>query len=219
MAEGGGCLVIAVDGPAASGKGTLARRLAAYCGLAHLDSGALYRAVAVRVLRAGGDPGNVADAIAAAQGLEAGDLEDPALREEITGQAASKVAAVPQVRAALLDYQRAVAATPPGAVIDGRDIGTVVCPDAALKFFLTARLEARVARRLKELQDRGAKSIHTALEREMEERDRRDAERAVAPLKPADDAIEIDTTDLDADGVFQAALSYVEASGCAPRTG
>jgi CMP/dCMP kinase len=219
MSEPAGGFVIAVDGPAASGKGTLARRLARHYGLAHLDSGALYRAVAVRVLRSGGDPGDAADAITAAQGLEAGDLEDPALRDETTGQAASKVAAVPKVRAALLDYQHAVAATPPGAVIDGRDIGTVVCPGAALKFFLTAGLEARVARRLKELQDRGAKSIHSALEREMEERDHRDAERAVAPLKPADDAIEIDTTDLDADGVFQAALSYVEASGRAPRTG
>lgn len=219
MAEAAGCFVVAVDGPAASGKGTLARRLADHWGLTHLDSGALYRAVAARVLRSGGDPGNAANAIAAAQAVETDDLEDPTLRDEATGQAASKVAAVPKVREALLDYQRAVAATAPGAVIDGRDIGTVVCPGADLKFFLTARLETRVARRLKELQDRGAKSIHTGLEREMEERDRRDAERAVAPLKPADDAIELDTTDLDADGVFQAALSYVEASGRAPRTG
>ncbi len=219
MAEPAGGFVIAVDGPAASGKGTLARRLARHYGLAHLDSGALYRAVAVRVLRSGGDPGDAADAIAAVQGLTAGDLEDPHLRDETTGQAASKVAAVPKVREALLDYQRAVAATPSGAVIDGRDIGTIVCPGAALKFFLTAGLEARAARRLKELQDRGAESIHSALEREMEERDRRDAERAEAPLKPAADAIEIDTTDLDADGVFQAALLYVEASGRAPRTG
>ena len=219
MAEPAACFVIAVDGPAAAGKGTLARRLARHCGLAHLDSGALYRAVAVRVLRSGGDPDNAAAAIAAAQALEAGDLEDPALRDETTGQAASKLAGVPRVRELLLDYQRAVAATPPGAVIDGRDIGTVVWPGAALKFFLTASLEARVARRLKELQDRGAESIHSALEREMEARDRRDAERAVAPLKPADDAIEIDTTDLDADGVFRAAWSYVEASGRAPRTG
>ncbi len=219
MVEPAECFVIAVDGPAASGKGTLARRLARHCGLAHLDSGALYRAVAIRVLRSGGDPGDAAAAILAAQGLEAGDLEDPGLRDETTGQAASKVAAVPKVRELLLDYQRAVAATPPGAVIDGRDIGTVVCPGAALKFFLTAGLKARVARRLKELQDRGAKSIHSALEREMGERDRRDAERAVAPLKPADDAIEIDTTDLDADGVFQSVLSHVEASGRASRTG
>ncbi len=202
--------IIAIDGPAAAGKGTLARHLARHFGLIHLDSGALYRAVAARVLRAGGDPASPDDALAAAKELGPADLDDPALRNEETGQAASRVAAIPTVRAALLTYQRKVAETPPGAVIDGRDIGTVVCPDADVKFFVTASLEARAGRRLKELQDRGAKSIHSRLLREMEERDRRDAERAVAPLKPAEDAKEIDTTDLDADAVFQTALSHIE---------
>ena len=204
-------VTIAVDGPAASGKGTLARRLADHFGLNHLDTGGLYRAVAVRVLRQGGDPADEASGETAAQNLETQDLEAPNLRAEEVGQAASIVSAHPKVRAALLIYQRDFAATPPGAVLDGRDIGTVVCPDADAKLFITATVEVRAERRFKELRERGLDAIHGRVLADMEERDARDQDRAVSPLEPAKDAYQLDTSDLDADQVFAAALGFIRS--------
>ncbi len=208
-------MVIAIDGPAAAGKGTLGRRLAEHFGLAYLDTGALYRAVALKLLRAGGDPGDAGAAAAAARALEPGDLEAPGLRDQETGRAASAVAAWPEVRAALVDYQRRFAAEPPGgaagAVLDGRDIGTVVCPEADYKLFVTASLEARAGRRLEELAERGEAASREEVEREMRERDARDSGREVSPLAQAPDAYLLDTTNLDIDSAFAAAKSYIGA--------
>ena len=204
-------LVIAVDGPAAVGKGTLARRLAAHYGLHHLDTGSLYRATALRVLRSGGDPAAEAEAEAAANGITDDDLGDPALRNEDVGQAASVVAAHGAVRRALLGYQRAFAARPPGAVLDGRDIGTVVCPDAQVKFYLEASAEVRAARRLCELRSRGVESIESRVLDEIIARDARDRRRSAAPMKPATDACRIDTTALGPDDVFEQAVAIVDA--------
>ena len=204
-------LVIAVDGPAAVGKGTLARRLAAHYGLRHLDTGSLYRATALRVLRAGGDPEEEAQAAAAAGGITDEDLDDPALRNEDVGQAASVVAVHGAVRQALLGYQRAFAARPPGAVLDGRDIGTVVCPDAQLKFYLEASAEVRAARRLCELRSRGVESIESRVLDEIIARDARDRRRSAAPMKPATDACRIDTSALGPDEVFEQAVAIVDA--------
>lgn len=204
-------LVIAVDGPAAAGKGTLARRLAAHYGLRHLDTGALYRATALRVLRANGDPAREAEAAAAARHVTAADLDDPALREEEVGQAASVVATHGAVRRALLDYQRTFAAEPPGAVLDGRDIGTVVCPEAQVKFYLEATAEVRAERRLCELRSRGVESIESSVLEEIVARDVRDSRRSAAPLKPAADASRIDTTALEPDEVFEQAAAIVDS--------
>ena len=208
-------MVIAVDGPAAAGKGTLARKLAEYFGLAYLDTGTLYRAVALRLMRTGGDPADPAAAAQAARTLEPSDLEDPGLRDEAAARVASQVAAVAAVRAALLEYQRRFAADPlgaaKGAVIDGRDIGTVVCPDASHKLFVTASLEARARRRLKELSEKGIEATADEVEREMSERDARDEERSVSPLTPAPDAYLLDTTNLDIDSAFAAAKAYISA--------
>ena len=204
-------LVIAVDGPAAAGKGTLARGLAAHYGLRHLDTGSLYRATALRVLRSGGDPERGAEAAAAANGITDDDLNDPALRAEDVGQAASVVAAHGAVRQALLDYQRAFAARPPGAVLDGRDIGTVVCPDARVKFYLEATAEVRAARRLCELRSRGVESIESRVLDEIIARDARDRRRSAAPLKPAADACRIDTSALGPDEVFERAVAVVDS--------
>ena len=207
--------VIAVDGPAASGKGTLARRLAARFGLAFLDTGLLYRAVGLRLLRGGHDPADPGAAAAAAAEINAAELDDPELRGEAVGNAAGVVAAHPGVRAALIDFQRGFARRPPGgmagAVLDGRDVGTVICPDAPYKIFVDASLEARAARRVKELQAAGVKSIPARVLRDMEERDARDRGRAVAPLVPAADAIIMDTTALDADQVFERAVGLIFA--------
>ena len=206
-------MIVAVDGPVAAGKGTLARRLAQHFGLAYLETGALYRAVGLSVLRAGGDPADETAALAAVDRLRPEDLNDPALREERTGEAASVVAAMPAVRAALLDYQRAFAANPPdgqsGAVLDGRDIGTVVCPAAEVKLFVTASAEERARRRYEELVARGELVGYDAVLADLRRRDARDAERAVAPLKPADDAYLLDTTDLDIEAAFVAACAIV----------
>jgi len=208
-------IVIAIDGPAASGKGTLARRIAARLGFAHLDSGTLYRAVALSVMRAGHDPADAGAATSAALALDPAHtalLSDPEIRTDATGAAASKVSAVPAVRAALLDFQRQFAANPPGgqgAVIDGRDIGTVVCPDADVKLFVTAETGVRAARRLRELQGRGIPANYEAVLADMKERDARDSQRAVAPLKVAAGAFVLDTSDLDAEQAFEAALSIV----------
>jgi len=208
-------MIIAIDGPAAAGKGTLARRLAAHLGLACLDTGRLYRATAARVLRDGGKPEDTAAAAAAAASLGPADLEAPELRDEAVGAAASVVAAQPEVRAALLDYQRRFATTPPGgasgAVLDGRDIGTVVLPEADVKIFVTASLEARAERRLKELRALGVGSIRAGILREMRQRDERDAARTAAPMVPAPDAFPLDTTDMNADAAFEAALVFVYA--------
>ena len=204
-------LVIAVDGPAAAGKGTLARRLAARYGLRHLDTGLLYRAAALRLLRAGGDPESAADAAAAARAVSDADLGDPALRDEDVSQAASVVAVHGVARRALLGFQRAFAARPPGAVLDGRDIGTVVCPDARVKLYLEASTAVRAARRHCELRSHGVESIESRVLDEIEARDARDRRRSAAPLRPAADACLIDTSALDPDEVFERAVTIVDS--------
>ncbi|QPC42574.1 (d)CMP kinase [Kaustia mangrovi] len=213
-------MIIAVDGPAASGKGTLARRLAAHYGLAYLDTGSLYRAVALAVLRAGGDPADEAAAVAAAHALDMADTEDPALRGSDVGRAASVVAAMPAVREAILDRQRRFAHTPPGAVLDGRDIATVVCPDAEVKLFVTASDEVRAMRRCKELEAAGEAVGYDAVLRDLVERDARDRNRTHAPLRQADDAYLLDTSNLDIEAAFRAAVgivdSYRETGGVRP---
>lgn len=209
-----GPVVIAVDGPAAAGKGTLARRLAEHLGYAYLDTGLLYRAVGIKTMQAGHDPADAEAVAAIAHTLSTEDLEQPDLRSDEAARAASQVAAQAPVRAALLDFQRQFASDPPGgrgAVLDGRDIGTVVCPDAAVKLFVTASLSVRAQRRLQELRDRGAAAIHSSVLRDMKERDARDSERDLAPLRPAVDAYVIDTSDLDPDTVLAVALAGVRA--------
>jgi len=204
--------IIAIDGPAAAGKGTLARRLAAELGFDYLDTGLIYRAVGMTLARAGIDPAAVETAERAARALAPPDLDAADLRHDDAAQAASKVAAIPGVRAALLEFQRRFAGQPPGgrgAVLDGRDIGTVVCPDAGVKLFVTASLEKRAERRLKELQEKGLEAIQGTVLAEMRERDDRDRNRSVAPLVPAGDATVLDTSELDADQAFAAALKLV----------
>jgi len=212
--------VIAIDGPAAAGKGTLAKKLARHFALELLDTGLLYRAVARKVLDIGvaiaDDPAAYADIAAqAARGLIAADLEVDDLRTDETAQAASKVSALPAVRAALLRFQHDFAERPPyggrGAILDGRDIGTVVCPDADVKLFVTALPEVRAARRLKELQERGLEAIYARVLEDMKERDARDRGRDVSPLEPAADAFVLDTSDLDADQAFARALEYIDS--------
>ncbi len=207
-------MIIALDGPAASGKGTLAKRLAQHFGYAHLDTGKLYRAVGLAVLQSGGDPENAAAAESAANALVPSDLDNPALSGDDAAVAASKVAAIPAVRAALLAFQRRFAESPPdgapGAVIDGRDIGTVVCPDAPAKLFVTADVEIRAERRHKELLGRGETSIYARVLQDLTERDERDSNRAVSPLQTASDAVVLDTSAMDPDAAFAAALAHVE---------
>lgn len=216
-------MIIAVDGPVAAGKGTLARRLAAALDCAYLDTGSIYRAVAAKILAAGGDPEESETAEAVARALAPGDLARDDLRLETVSQAASKVAAIPAVRDALLAFQRRFAAAPPdglkGAVLDGRDIGTVVCPEADVKFFLTASVEARAARRHKELLERGEQSIYARVLQDLRERDARDSGRATAPLKAADDAVRLDTSDMDADRAFAVAMAEIARRGLAPGRG
>lgn len=201
---------IAVDGPAASGKGTLAKRIAAHFGLNHLDTGLLYRAVARDVLAAGGALNDPEAALAAARALDHTTLDDPKLRAREAGEAASIVARIPAVRQALLDYQRAFAARPPGAVLDGRDIGTIVLPGADVKIFVTASSEERARRRWKELENKGSDVKFSQVHEDIRTRDRRDRERDVAPLVAAADAILLDTTDLDIEGAFRAAVHLIE---------
>ncbi len=206
-------LVVAIDGSAASGKGTLAKRLAKHFDFAYLDSGSLYRAIGVAVLRKGGDPTNEAQAVAAAQTLDISQFTPEDLRTEAAGVAASQVAAIPNVRTAILQFQRDFAATPPngkkGVVIDGRDIGTVVCPDAPAKIFVSASLDVRVERRIKELRGKGELVIEARVRADLEARDARDSGRSVAPMKPAEDAWQLDTSALNADEVFDLSCKFV----------
>ena len=209
--------VVAIDGPAASGKGTLAQRLAQRFDLPHLDTGKLYRAAAALVLSAGADPADAEAAVAATRRIDAALLTDPGLNDEAVARASSIVAAIPAVRKALLRFQRNFAACLPGAVLDGRDIGTAVCPDAAVKLFLTASPEIRAKRRVKELQGRGAAAIYEDVLQDMKERDARDSRRRVAPLAAAPDAIVLDTTGLDADQVFEQARQIIARAHAAHR--
>ena len=206
-------IIIAVDGPAASGKGTVARKLATEFDFAYLDTGKLYRAVGLAVLRAGGDPEDEDAAIDAANALDLQTLEDPELLGDEAASAASKVAAIDGVRSALLAFQRSFAAAPPegklGAVLDGRDIGTVICPDALVKLFVTASVDIRAQRRHKELLNRGTPSIYPRVLDELKARDARDMNRATAPLKAAEDAVVLDTTELDVDRSFAEALRLI----------
>ncbi|MBL0967524.1 MAG: (d)CMP kinase [Brevundimonas sp.] len=206
-------LIIAVDGPAASGKGTIAARLAATYGLPHLDTGLLYRAVGVGVLDAGGSLDDAAAAEAVALKLDAGDLIDTdRLTSGEAGEAASRIAGYPGVRAALLAFQKAFAAQPGGAVLDGRDIGTVIAPDAPAKLFITATPEVRAARRWKQLTARGQDIAFEAMLADIVKRDERDAGRGAAPMVQAEDAVLLDTTDMGIEAAFDAARRIVEAA-------
>jgi CMP/dCMP kinase len=203
-------MIIAIDGPAASGKGTLGKRLAAHYGLRHLDTGLLYRAVAKALLDAGHSPGNQARAVAAADAIDPTSFDEQALKSHMVGEAASLVSAIPDVRAALLAFQRNFAARPPGAVLDGRDIGTVICPHAEVKIFVTATPQVRAQRRVLEIQGRGERADEAEILADILRRDERDTTRAAAPLKQAADAHQLDTTSLDANAAFQAAVELVD---------
>lgn len=205
-------MIIALDGPAASGKGTLARRLAAHFGLPHLDTGLLYRATARTLMDDDARLDDVAKAVSAARGLALTDFDEDRLRGREMGEAASVVAAIPEVRAALIDMQRAFARRPQGAVLDGRDIGTVIAPDATVKIFVTASAEARAQRRALELRGRGETVDYHAILDDIRKRDARDRERSEAPLKPALDAEILDTTDMNVEAALLAALAIVEAA-------
>ena len=213
--------VITVDGPAASGKGTLAAGLAKLYGLPHLDTGLLYRAVGVAVETSGGDLGDAEAAEALARRLKASDLEDPRLRTREAGEAASRVAVHPGVRAALLDFQHVFAAQEPGSVIDGRDIGTVICPDAPAKLYVTATPEVRAERRWKQLTSQGETVSLADILADIRIRDARDSGREAAPLKPARDAVLLDTSEMTIDGAADAARRIIEAArvrrGLSPR--
>lgn len=202
-------MIIAVDGPTASGKGTVAAGLARHFGLKRLDTGALYRAVGLAVLDSGGDPGDETAAVAAARALNLAAIDEARIRSSAVGLAASKVAAMSAVRAVLRETQRAFAADPAGAVLDGRDIGTVICPDAEVKLFVTAALPVRTHRRLSELRARGEEIGFEALRAQIAERDRRDMEREDSPLRQAEDARVLDTTDLSIEQAVAAAARIV----------
>jgi CMP/dCMP kinase len=204
-------MIIAIDGPAASGKGTIARQIAAVYGLHHLDTGLLYRAVAKAVLDAGHSPDNVEEATMAAVALDPGKFDEQSLKVQAITEAASVVAAIPEVRQALMNYQRQFATRPPGAVLDGRDIGTVIAPGADIKLFVTASPEVRAVRRAHELQLRGEKATKDEVLADLLRRDERDSRRTAAPLKPAPDAHLLDTTHLDIDAAFRAAIEIIEA--------
>lgn len=202
-------MIIAIDGPAASGKGTLARRLAAHFGLPHLDTGTLYRATARMLMDQGQDLRDEAAAVAAARRLALVEFDDSVLRGAEMGEAASVVASIPAVRVALTDMQRAFAARPDGAVLDGRDIGTVICPDAHVKIFVTASPETRAQRRALELKSRGEKIDFADVLDDIKKLDERDSGRSSAPLKAADDAVMLDTTRLNVEEAMAAALAIV----------
>ncbi|MDP1626249.1 (d)CMP kinase [Parvibaculum sp.] len=206
--------MIAIDGPAASGKGTLARKLARHYDFAYLDTGSLYRAVGQAVLAAGGNPADEAAALAAAKALDVNRIDERAIRSREAGEAASIVAAMPAVRAAILHFQRNFATNPPGgkdgAVLDGRDIGTVVCPEAKAKLFVTASPEVRAQRRWLELKVSGSAVGEAQILDDIRERDQRDAERAASPMKPAADAYLLDTSNLSIEAAFGAAVAIID---------
>ncbi|HET7885371.1 MAG TPA: (d)CMP kinase [Bradyrhizobium sp.] len=204
-------MIIAIDGPAASGKGTLAKRLAAHYGYHHLDTGVIYRAVAYALINAGKDLRDEVAAAAAARNLDPRTFDNPAFKSHEVGSAASIVSAIPQVRAALIEFQRQFAAKPPGAVLDGRDIGTVICPDAEVKIFVVADPKIRAHRRTLEALARGEAAEETVILADILARDERDQNRAVAPLKPAKDAYLLDNSHLDIEGGVRAAIDIVEA--------
>jgi len=204
-------MIIAIDGPAASGKGTLGKKLAAHYGLRHLDTGLLYRAVAKVLLDAGHAPSNSARAVAAAEALDPTRFDEGALKSQAVGEAASVVSAIAEVRGALLAFQRSFGRTAPGAVLDGRDIGTVIFPDADVKIFVTATPDVRAGRRAAELRLAGTMVEVAEVLADIQRRDERDTTRATAPLKPAPDAHLLDTTHLDIDAAFRAAIDIVEA--------
>lgn len=212
-------MIVAIDGPAASGKGTLARRLARHYGLAYLDTGSLYRAVGLSLLSRGIDPADEAAAIKAAEDLDPMILESRELRGSEVERAASVVAAMPAVRRAILGRQREIADTPPGAILDGRDIGTVVCPDADAKLFVTADLPARARRRYLELTQQGVETDEASVLADLEDRDRRDRERQSAPLRQAQDAVLLDTTKLDIEAAFNAAVEIIDSQMKRRRVG
>jgi CMP/dCMP kinase len=205
-------MIIAIDGPAASGKGTLAKRVADHFGFHCLDTGLLYRAVARDVHAMGFRGEDAWAALAAARSLDPASLNDQNLRGAAAGEAASVVAKIPEVRLALLAYQRAFARQEPGTVLDGRDIGTVICPDADIKIYVTATPEERARRRFLELQERGSPISYDRVLSDIRLRDERDQGRAAAPLKPAADALLLDTTELDADAAFAAAVQIINGS-------
>jgi CMP/dCMP kinase len=205
-------MIIAVDGPAASGKGTLAKRLAAHLGFAHLDTGSLYRAVAAKLLRNGADPRDVVAATRAAETLSDADRQAADLRTAAVGEASSVVAAIPAVRAALLDFQRRFAQQAPGTVLDGRDIGTVVCPAAEVKLFVDADVAERSRRRHAELTAHGERLDYETVLADMTARDVRDRNRPIAPLVQAEDAHLLDTTNLSIDQAFERAVALVAAA-------
>ena len=202
-------ILIAVDGPAASGKGTIARALARHFGLPHMDTGALYRAVALNLWRWGGDPASVFEAVRACDDI-AGNLEDPELRSEPVSAIASKISVYPAVREALLQRQREFASQPGGAVLDGRDIGTVIAPEADVKLFVTASEQVRATRRVRELLERGMPAHFDDVLCDLQARDSRDSNREAAPLARADDAILLDTSDLDVDAAVSKAIAVAE---------
>jgi CMP/dCMP kinase len=205
-------VIIAIDGPAASGKGTLGKHLAAHFGLRHLDTGLLYRAVAKALIDQGAPLDDPARASAAARALDPSRFDEAALKSHAVGEAASIVSTIPEVRAALVDYQRAFATRPPGAVLDGRDIGTVIAPDADVKIFVTASARERARRRARELAAQGIAADEGEILADIERRDERDSSRAVAPLAPAPDAHLLDTTHLDIDAAVRAAIDIVTAA-------
>jgi len=202
-------IVIAVDGPAASGKGTIAKALARHFGLPHMDTGQLYRAVALNLFRFGGNPGSEFEAMRACD-LTSNSLDDPELRSEVVGSIASRISAYPSVREKLLDRQRGFARQPGGAVLDGRDIGTVIAPDADVKLFVTAAVEVRARRRVAELLSRGTPAHLEDVIIDLKARDQRDACRETAPMTQAEDAILLDTSDLDIDEAIAAAIGLAE---------
>jgi cytidylate kinase len=205
-------MIIAIDGPAASGKGTLGKRIAAHYGLAHLDTGKLYRAVARDTLAMGESPGDASAALIAAKALDLTSLVDPQLMDGRLGEAASIVASHPDVRRELLAYQRTFARQESGAVLDGRDIGTVICPDADVKLFVTAAPEERARRRYRELCEAGKGISEAEVLADIRRRDGRDRNRTAAPLVQAEDAVLLDTTNLDIDAAFKAAIDLIDAA-------
>ena len=205
-------MIIAIDGPAASGKGTIAKRLSAHYGLRHLDTGLIYRAVAKALLDAGQRPDDVAAAVAAAKALDPARFDEIALKSPAVGDAASIVSAIPEVRTALVAFQRDFATRPPGAVLDGRDIGTVICPDADAKIFVIATPQVRAHRRTAEYRSLGKDIDEATVLADILKRDERDQSRAAAPLKQAQDAHLLDTTHLDIDAAIRAAIDIVEAT-------